>query len=58
VKRLEDEAREAKWKRDVAGGGPAGWPPQGIDFADIGLPRARGVTSLFGLFCDILFSSR
>jgi Zn-finger nucleic acid-binding protein/ribosomal protein L40E len=57
VQRLEDEAREAKWKRDFAGGGVAGLPTGGTGWDDIGLPTARGTKSLFGLFCDILFSS-
>jgi len=58
VKRLEDEAREAKWKRDFAGGGAAGLPTGDVSWGEIGLPSARGATGLFGLFCDLLFSSR
>ena len=53
LKRLEDQAREAKWKRDAAGGaaGLDGWPVSGLD-----LPVGGRGSGVFSLLCNLLFS--
>jgi Zn-finger nucleic acid-binding protein len=52
VKRLEDEAREAKLKRDYAGGASG----SGLDFGELTMPALPRGSGIFRLLCDMLFS--
>jgi Zn-finger nucleic acid-binding protein/ribosomal protein L40E len=57
VKRLEDEAREAMWKRDFAGGSGASIG-SGMSFDDLGFPALPRGAGIFRLLCDVIFPSR